>query len=386
MSAPAIVIPAFNRPHSLSRLLGSLERASIPDGTPLILSIDYGGDKGGEVRLVAERFKWNHGRKLIIDQGRRLGLIGNVFFCGELSQSVGPIILLEDDLTVSPPFYEYARRSLDYYAEDERIAGISLNALWFNGYRRWPFTPYLDGSDYFFLQVPWFQGQLYSQRQWKRFAEWRNLSNEPPEKALELHPMFDSFPATDWFPLKTRYLVETGRYYAFPRQSLSANHGDPGTHFAQPTGFFQSPLQNYLGRFRMGGLDESYSVYDSYQEMVPDCLNRLTDQLADYDYSIDLNATRNMDAIATEFVLTTRICEKPLFSYGMKMRPLIANVVEQVSGTGISFCRPTDVKRGRIAQLATDRRLNAYHWRGSPGLKTRIFHRLLGSLTKLDKD
>ena len=100
-----------------------------------------------------------------------------MFFCGDLSLPLGPIILLEDDLVVSPVFYEFARQAVVQLGDDDRIGGISLNTLWFNGYKRWPFVPYLDDSDLFYLQVAWYQGTgLFSRAMetFRRMARWTN--------------------------------------------------------------------------------------------------------------------------------------------------------------------------------------------------------------------
>ena len=58
---PAIVIPAYNRPHTLTRLLASIKAADYPQGlkVPLVISIDpENGVPNQSVRTVAESFDW----------------------------------------------------------------------------------------------------------------------------------------------------------------------------------------------------------------------------------------------------------------------------------------------------------------------------------------
>lgn len=94
------------------------------------------------------------------------------------------------------------------------------------------------------MQVAWFQGQAYTAAQWRLFREWlRNKPQRRKERRRELHEVFALFPATDWFPLAMRYLVENGRFFAFPRAALTINFGEAGTQFAQSTRYFQVPLQ-----------------------------------------------------------------------------------------------------------------------------------------------
>lgn len=379
MSKPVIVVPAYNRPGSLQRLLDSLAAADYPPDVRLIISIDAGGANGRTVHQIAQQFNWPHGAKEVIQHERHLGLIDHIFFCGDLSQKYGSIILLEDDLAVSPVFYHFAAQALAYFADDERIAGIALNALWFNGFTHTPFTPYLDDSDVFFLQIPWYQGQAYSAAQWGRFREWRETAVPHITPADGLHELFTQFPKTDWFPFKTKYLVQMERLYVFPRQSLTTNFGDAGTHFHQRTQFFQVPLQTFRREYRLCGLDQSAAVYDTFQEMRPECLNRLTDRFQGYEYTVDLHGTKSPANIRAEYVLTGKCSRAPLFSFGLEMRPPVANVVTAVPGQALHFTRAADLDVSRRAEWAREARLYRYYGWGRYGRKKR-FKLLLGQL------
>ena len=359
---PTIVVIAYNRPKALARLLHSLRQAEYPPQVRLVVSIDAGGEQTAAVHRLAAEFNWPHGEKQIIRHEQDLGLIGNVFFGGGLAQEFGSIILLEDDLIVSPMFYRYARQAAEFFAADQRIAGVSLNALWFNGYTHHPFTPYLDETDVFFMQVAWFQGQVYTADQWSRFAAWRD--GDKRESAVSLHESFSQFPATDWFPLKTRYLAATNRFYVFPRQSLTTNFGDIGTHFDQATQFFQVPLQTRRQRFRLGSFDESIAVYDSFQEMLPDRLNRLTGLFAGYDYAIDLNGVKSPTNLRADYVLSTRRCRQPLRAFGLALWPPVANVVNDVPGDDVHFGQTADFDSRRLATWRQQKRLHDYYNRG----------------------
>ena len=93
---PTLILPAHNRPHALQRLLHALQQAIYPGPTRLVIVIDGGGEHETAVTHTAHQFQWHHGRKEIIHQRQNIGLIGNVFYCGDLSQQYGSIILLED--------------------------------------------------------------------------------------------------------------------------------------------------------------------------------------------------------------------------------------------------------------------------------------------------
>ncbi len=380
---PAIVVVAYNRPVSLHRLLGSLAKVQGAVDVPLVISIDAGGEHWADVLAVAQQFHWPFGQKRIIERERPLGLINHVFACGDLTAEYGSIILLEDDLFVSPMVYRYAADALDFYADDPRVAGISLNALWFHGITHEPFTPILDDGDVFFMQIAWFQGQAYSQKQWQAFREWwetacpredagavttHTLTVTPSDP---MHELFQTFPPTDWFPLKTKYLVQNGRFYVFPRESLTTNFGDSGTH-VQQTSFFQLPLQTRRSHFRLQKLDEAVAVYDSFQELLPDRLNRLTQQLAEYEFTVDLHGTRSPANMPTPFVLTTQELDNPLHTFGMDLRPLPVNVIHNIPGTGISFGKTADLNQSWHARLRAASRHHAYFVRRRVGLWQRL--------------
>ena len=70
----AIVIAAFNRPHSLRRLLSSIKTAAYSSYTniPLVISIDYSGNE--DCYKVADDFEWMHGKKTVIKHPNNLKL------------------------------------------------------------------------------------------------------------------------------------------------------------------------------------------------------------------------------------------------------------------------------------------------------------------------
>jgi hypothetical protein len=364
---PTIIISAYNRPAALARLLISLERAQYPTDSQvrLIISIDHGPDgihKG--VLETAQTFKWSTGQKEIIEQSERLGLLKHIMACGRLSGQVGDIIFLEDDLLVSPSFYAYATQALDFYRDDERIAGHCLYGLWFNGYTQQPFVPLSDGGDTFFLQVPYTQGQAFTARQWAAMESW--IGTEPSHKPASglLHDSFSRFDAEDWFPAFARYAVGAGRFTVYPRVSLTTGAGDPGTHFTGKSNFFEVPLQRGKTQFAFKPFDEADAVYDSFFEILPNRLNRLTDALKPYDCAVDLYATKSAPHLQSEYVLTTRSSRNAIKTFGQQRWPMEMNVVDGVAGNGICLCKTTDINWGGWANLETRKQNHDYFTRG----------------------
>ena len=120
---PAIVVVAFNRPHSLRRLLRSVRQADFSgySDVPLVISIDKGDNQ--EVLEVAASYVWEHGPKEVIAHDRRLGLRNHIVACGDLSLAYEAVIILEDDLFVSPAFYDFSVQALQYYRGRGELEG-----------------------------------------------------------------------------------------------------------------------------------------------------------------------------------------------------------------------------------------------------------------------
>lgn len=361
---PAIVIPAYNRPAALERLLASLSAAEVPPGTPLVISIDCAADKAHRpgndaVIQLARAFRWPHGPREVIVQDEHLGLVGNVFFCGGLTAQHGAVVLLEDDLLVSRQILNYAKNALDFYGADPRVAGISLNSLWFNGFTRQPFIPLPDDGDVFFLRLSTPQGQVYTAAQWAAFTGWLAAEGRSVTAADGVHELFTTFPEDDWLAAKAKYLAATERYYVYPRESLTTCIGDPGTHFERPTAFFQVPLQQLRREFRFLSLDSAVAVYDGFYELLPNRLNRLTNRFEGLSFDVDLYASKAAHQFTAPHLITTRKCARPLMTFGKRLRPLEANVIDAFPGVGIALARREDVDTSdaatREAQRANDR-------------------------------
>jgi hypothetical protein len=309
---PAVAVIAYNRPQALQRLLDSLDAAEYPEGgeVPLVISIDRGPQGVSEaVRETAAAFVWRFGAKQVIEQPRRLGLVGHFRECGRLSQRFDGVVLLEDDLSVAPPFYAFASQAMSCYAQDERVAGSCLYGLWFNGFTQEPFEPLADGADAFFLQLPYTQGLAFTAAQWHAFDEW--WGQDRPLAASDLHPLFLKFSADEWFPALASYTANQGRYFCFPRVSLTVAWGDAGSHFEDRTDWLQAPVQLRGGSYRLSGLDDAVAVYDAFFELLPERLRRLAPHLPDVAFDVDLNATKQGEALHHDFVLTARPSNEP---------------------------------------------------------------------------
>lgn len=345
-SSPAVVVMAYNRPASLQRLLNSLLRATYPVEVPLIISIDK--SKTDAVRQFAEAFDWPFGVKKVIAHADNLGLRAHSLACGDLTQQYGYVIFLEDDVFVAPGFYQYALEAIKHYGNHSRVVGASLYSFQYYEQAAIPFIPIQEDSAVYFLQFFASWGTILFGKPWKKFRAWYDQSPQilPHDRLPEGVKKYWS--EKSWSKYFLKFLVENDLYYAYPKVSLCTNFSDPGEHYAKLTAKYQValPIDDKIGE-HFKAFEESLAVYDAFFELLPDRLNRLVPELANYDYVIDLNATKELHLYSQEHMLTARLVRSSLKSYAYQLKPAIMNVICQLSGDEISFCQKNQVIKKR---------------------------------------
>lgn len=325
----AVIVVGYNRPDSLGRILGSLKLAEYGGKqVPLVISIDHSGNE--EVIRIAEEFSWSYGTKRVIAHKKRLGLRRHIISCGDLTGEYGAVMILEDDLYVSPDFYRYASQTLERYGEDFRIAGISLNTRKELLESPYPFYPLHTGYDVFFQQFASSWGQVWNERMWKDFKSWYEAHQILP-KSVHVPPSILNYPETSWAKFYQTYVVEEQKYYVFSYDSLTTNFGDAGEHFAQDSSAFQSVLFYGKKQYRMPDFEEGVK-YDIYGEPVG--LGRYIG-VSDEELTCDLWG-RKQEASYRRYLLTCS--QKPykvLRQYSMCMKPMELNIMRDIPGKNI---------------------------------------------------
>ena len=161
----AIVIVAFNKVESLGRLLKSLSNILLSQLAEVDLHFSIDGDGDIEVKALANTYSWDKGKKTVVVHDRNIGLKNNVYASMKLGLKYDAIIILEDDLYVSPYLLSDAIKLLEFYSASPEIAGISLYSPRFNETSYSNFIPINDNSDAYFMKIPSSWGQVYSRAQ-----------------------------------------------------------------------------------------------------------------------------------------------------------------------------------------------------------------------------
>lgn len=344
MMTPAIVVIAYNRPDSLERILTSLNKASYPEGSRPTLVISLDKCDVDDTVQVARKFEWKFGEKRVVERPERMGLKNHVLSCGDFTKEYGSIIVLEDDLVVSPYFYTYAKAALEFTEDADRIGGISLYNHLFNVHAREAFCAIDDGYDNWYFQFASSWGQAYTKNQWAAFMVWYGQKTAKGTYSSEMqdNPFVPAnvsgWSDKSWLKYYITYLVETDKYFLYPKVSYTTNFGDVGSHMDKPDYDLQVPLCGYPGKtsYTFSSLDESRSVYDSYFE------NDRISQLMRFgegnmDLLCDLYGIKPIEEMQEKckrrYILSSQALPyKVLRLYGRQMRPHDANVIYDVAG------------------------------------------------------
>ena len=340
---PAIVVAAYDRVHSLSRLLAMLLTAEYPKNAvvPLVISIDGGGAEG--VVHIANAFKWPFGEKKVIVHPNNLGLREHILCCGDLTEQFGAIIMLEDDLGLSKFFYQYTLQALNRFSDDEEIAGISLYKHLINVNCGSKFEPMDNGLGYYYMQFAQSWGQVWTKAHWRGFRQWYDVE-ENRTKKLDIPQFVAGWPESSWLKYYIRYLVDHRKYFVYPMQSLTTNFSDAGTHVSASNNMFQVPLAEYLPNVSVSLGGEALR-YDAYFELEALSYRAVGFDMLTHSVVSDLYGIRDLSGYAPEQkILTIRPTRRVNASYGLQLKPRELNVVYAVSGSQIFLTEVKDVE------------------------------------------
>ena len=347
---PAIVIVTYNRPNSLKRLLGSINNANYNgySNIPLIISIDGGGT--GEMLDIAQKLVWQHGEKRIIAHKENLGLRKHVISCGDLSKEYGSVIVLEDDLFVSPYFYDYASQAISFYDEEKKIAGISLITYKWNDsaneFTGLPFIPLQNGYDAFFMQIPSSWGQVWTNKQWEAFKSFYETNPVITEKD-KLPDTVKRWPESSWKKFFYKYIVDNNLYFVYPYGAHSTNFGDAGTHFFDNTPLLQVALMNVRKHYSFPQMHEVKIIYDAYMELFPESLWNLGVK-RNMDFCVDVYGGKPLELFENEYCFSIKECMRPIEQYGIDLIPIENNIMCGFAGNKISFSKRVDYGKNMV--------------------------------------
>lgn len=349
----AIVIPCFNRTETLNGLLTSLLRAEYDRPVELVFSIDYSGDN--HVSSLAEYFQWPFGKKTIIKHHENIGLRRNIIKCGDLTEQHDAVIVLEDDLVVSPLFFKYAAEACDYYWDEAKVAGISLYSYRFTEDSR-AFYPEAKGYDTYFIQWTSSWGQLWTKKQWSDFKQWYTIHHD--DLGDFCIPQYVKNWKKSWKKYNIAYVSDTDKYYVYPVSSFTTMVPSQGTHAesVRLRNRFIVPLCAYLSRPLAFQNIETAQKYDSFFEP-SDGLLEIDGKEECVSYNIYCNKTKG-EIKGKYYVTSVQIAgREPLKTWGRKLLPPEKNIMDSIDGDGLYLYKTQDYESASLSP-EDKRRLN----------------------------
>lgn len=333
MKAPIIVVIAYNRANCLKRLLDSIKEANYSHGNiKLIISIDY-WKSDNPCYKVADDFVWEHGEKEVIRHKENLGLRKHVLFCGDFSQVYDSVILLEDDISVSEEFYNYAERAVNFYYDKNEVVGIGLYSLPYNGYAQLPFIPYKNGFDTYYGRwvISW--GECFCKHQWGEFRKWYGNGSKKLKYCDSIPSQITDWSDSSWGKFLVYYMNEKGLFFANPYEAYSTNHSDEGDHVNRKNNTWQTSMQHGQRELRFADNDSAIK-YNTYFERIFE-VNFDGTWVNSEEICIDLyGITKGYEKY--KYCLSIRhLPYEIIHTYGLKMHPIELNIEKNIEGNEI---------------------------------------------------
>lgn len=344
----AIVVVGYNRINSISRLMKSLVEAEYSsEDVPLVISIDCSGNQ--DLYRYVRDFSWPYGEKYVNIHETRLGLKNHIFQCADLTEYFKAIILLEDDLLLSPSFYNYAIKAVEKYGDDDRIAEIALYKNDDNGYAGFAFEPMQNGSDVFLWQDVCTSGEVLTHSMWSKFRKWQEETCTDGIIQNADMPVQIKGWGRAWSKPYNAYVVSNSLHIVFPYIAVSTNFGDAGEHSDTSTILTQVGLMYGSRDYIMRDVSDlvSYDLYTCNEDLYK-WLDLRRDELCldIYGQGRDLNGRRYLLSPKT-------LPYKIVRSFGLTMRPIEMNVKYGIEGKGLFLYDTTFPNHKKIKNAYT---------------------------------
>lgn len=251
-----LIVMTMNRANSLQRLLTSLQKADYgKDRVDLDIWIDRVDSTAPlnlDIARVVGALHWNHGAKTVYTRLQPGGLYQQWMYTWDLDSPGDIAVLLEDDLELSPAFYQWLKRARSKYGMEPDVGGFTLQrsvirtrkppSHVYQGHLRLP-----PGTNIFKYRLQGSWGFAPKREVWREFLAWFEAKRRAGEK-----PYVDGLITTAWYKgqergdaiAKTMWtqwfvkFVDERDYFCVtpwaPKgTTLSGNWKEPGLHFGK---------------------------------------------------------------------------------------------------------------------------------------------------------
>ena len=292
----------------------------------LYISCDGGASQ--DVVTFVNNYSWEYGRCEVIQQEVQLGVDQHNLACMKLAEQLGNVVVLEDDLVVSPAFQSYLLSMESLAKSEKNLAGISL-------YR----YPMVEQDHFSFELIPNDEFVYYQQRSSSNgcFYTWDML--QPYFVFLEtFNSDFNNYVLPQnvmnwgdevWEKSFYCYVQQANKYVAFPRYSLTSDFADIGVHMKKQTNKYAHQSMLFLGKkfSAPNQLQDSDNVYDAFYELVGKTYKKYVPELIEYDLEVDIYGNKNLRDITAKYVLSSKRCATPILGWARRLKPEVNNIL-----------------------------------------------------------
>lgn len=305
MSKITLVVVGYNRPKALAKLLTDVN-ALLVDGEQVDLVIGLDGGAPESVQKIATVFHHKNGSKKLISHHKNLGLRQHILSCGDLTKELGNVIILEDDLELSPYLFQYAEWVLNKYENENSLAGFSLYAYRLSETSLKAFYRLKDDPHpVHLMSFPSSWGQLFTPAQWNGFRAWLEKNEN---KEVPLPPFVKKWSPGSWKRDMLRYMIDTEKDFLYPYQSYTTNKGYKGVNFPISIPLYDVPLADGFIKTDLPDLHQ-VAKYDEYFELSPSIVAKLLPGVEATELTVDILGSKHL--VGTGKVLTSKAIHAP---------------------------------------------------------------------------
>ncbi len=345
-----VVIIAFNRLDLLEMLFDSLccQKNNNIKGTFLIY-VDY--DEEGVILNDVNSLKDKYVKLNLnfIFRTKQLGLKVNVIDSVNdafNNFSFDEILLLEDDLLLSPFAFNYIEQIISVVQDDHSVFGLSLYAQTSNPWNNWARN--LSGE--FLLskvQFPCSWGSIIKRKYWMKFSiSLVNYRITNFSKSIDLPKDIEAWNrGSSWKYELVLYCIKHNLYYIYPNCNYSIHLGNVGTHLNESSG---APLNSNLVSNEIdyesfiGTNSSSFFEFDVFFELLPyhfkgECFDKIGN-----DFTVDLFGLKSKYQ-NKKYCLTIKRCEHSICDFGNDIACNFNNIWFNIPGNTFHLAESNEI-------------------------------------------
>lgn len=375
-----VVIPVYNRIEHIQGLLESILQQEYNSPAELHIYIDY-SEKQKEVenKILSIPLPYNM-RILITTRSIQYGLKKNII--KSVTETFNEskctnLILLEDDLYLSPYAFSYAQEMVNLTDFTQNIFGISL---YYQHKNEWnSFALNLSNKTKLFkIQLPSSLGSVLHKSQWAAFLDTLDtdlsytLNIDKNKLPKQVNGWNDS---SSWKKELVKHCLQKNLYYVYPKTSYCLHLGENGTHVkGQPNAKRNSNFCNYELNYVLSDISDGEQL-DLFFEHLPDHFSSVISPEVAQNVTIDLYGEKDIKTLK-KYVLTSKKSKNSILSFGLNMSNLALNIQPWNKGDFFNLCLSKDI----TSQNTRFKELFEAHY--ADGNRRNLFFYLIGEFSK----